>query len=294
MRNQPGRGRRPKPSDEQRKRLPELLQRGAESYGFRGDIWTNPWVALTVRWREMEVVVYKVFRIIVFTLSMYIVTHLFVLVTLPFAILISYFDIERIPTLKQWFVKSLFAIIGKKMKLSGYDNFNPDHAYVIVSNYPGFYAGFALIGVFPRASVVAHAFVKRVPLLGQILNRLGTIFVQPGKSGHGRRALDLHLRKCDAAHSVIILPEGARTPDGRIHQFRRGFVNILRQTSLDLLPVTLNGLYQLKPMRRFYIDPDAEPEIIIHAPVSNATTRQMSDEELLTMVQNIIDSVYLL
>jgi hypothetical protein len=114
MRNQPGRGRRPKPSDELRKRLPELLQRGAESYGFRGDIWTNPWVALTVRWREKEVVVYKVFRIIVFTLSMYIVTHLFVLVTLPFAILISYFDIERIPTLKQWFVKSLFAIIGKK------------------------------------------------------------------------------------------------------------------------------------------------------------------------------------
>jgi hypothetical protein len=49
LRNQPGRGRRPKLSDEQRKRLPELLQRGAESYGIRGDIWTNPRVAQVIR-----------------------------------------------------------------------------------------------------------------------------------------------------------------------------------------------------------------------------------------------------
>jgi transposase len=49
LRNQPGRGRRPKLSDEQRKKLPELLQCGAESYGFRGDIWTNPRVAQVIR-----------------------------------------------------------------------------------------------------------------------------------------------------------------------------------------------------------------------------------------------------
>jgi len=236
--------------------------------------------------------VLRVFRIIFFTFSMYIVTHLFVFVTLPFAILISTIDQVRIPPLKKWFVRSLFAIVGKEMKISGYDNLDPEHAYVIVANNPGFYAGFALIGAFPRASVIAHAFVKRVPLLGQILARMGTIFVQPGKSGQGRRALEFHLKGLDATQSLIILPEGARTPDGLIHRFRRGFVSILRQTTLNLLPVTLNGVFHLKPMRRFYLDPDAQPEIIIHPPVSNETARQMSDEELLTMVQNIIGSVY--
>jgi 1-acyl-sn-glycerol-3-phosphate acyltransferase len=223
---------------------------------------------------------------------MYIVTHLFVFVTLPFAILITFIDNERIPRLKQWFVKVLFAIVGKKMKVSGYGNVNPDRAYVIVSNYPSFYAGFALIGIFPQASVVVHAFVKRVPLLGQILDRMGTIFVQPGKAGLGRKAIDLNINESNTAKGVIILPEGARTPDGRIHQFRRGFVHILRQSSLDLLPVTLNGLYQLKPIGRFYLDPEAEPEIVIQPPISNATACQMSDEEMLTKVHDIIGSVY--
>jgi transposase len=49
LRDQSGRGRKPKLSDEQRKKLPELLECGAESYGFRGDIWTNPRVAQVIR-----------------------------------------------------------------------------------------------------------------------------------------------------------------------------------------------------------------------------------------------------
>jgi 1-acyl-sn-glycerol-3-phosphate acyltransferase len=234
----------------------------------------------------------RVIRIILFTLAMYVVTHLFVFATLPLAILISLVDRDRVPALKQMFVRSLFAIVGKEVTVSGHDNVKPGRAYLIVSNYPSFYAGFALIGVFPQASMVAHAFIKRVPLLGQVLGRVGAIFVQPGRAGQGIRAIDHNLSGFDVAPSVIILPEGARTADGRIHRFRRGFIHILGQTSLDLLPVTLNGMYQLKPMRRFYLDPDAKPELVIHKPVGNSTVRQMRDEELLTMVQTVIGSVY--
>lgn len=234
----------------------------------------------------------KIIRVVIFTLSMYLVTHLFVFVTLPFAILVSYFDKEKIPSIKQWFVKSLFAIVGREIKISGLDKIDPNHSYVIVSNYPSFYAGFSLMGAFPRASIVAHAFVKRVPLLGQVLSRMGTIFVQPGMTKNGKIVGDFQFGKFDSAQSVIILPEGARTPDGNIHRFRRGFIYIMRQTSLDLLPITLNGLYQLKPMRRFHLDPDAEPEIVIHTPISNATVLQMCDKELLTMAESIIGSVY--
>lgn len=131
--------------------------------------------------------------ILLTTMSMYVVTHIFVLVVLPAAILVSYIDSGRIPALKQWFVRSLFAIIGKDLKVSGQENVHPQQPYLVISNYPSFYAGFALIGTFPRASVVAHAFTKKVPLLGPVLRRLGTIFVQPGKGGLGVRALDLGL-----------------------------------------------------------------------------------------------------
>lgn len=166
----------------------------------------------------------RVIRVIVSTLSMYIVTHLFVFAVLPFAVLISYVDGDRIPALKQWFVRSLLAIVGKRLKVSGYDNVRPDRGYVIISNYPSFYAGFALIGIFPTACVVAHAFLSRIPVLAQALRRTGTIFVQPGKGGQGRKAIDLGLSAGDHPRSVIILPEGAldhaqqRTPQSILPQ----------------------------------------------------------------------------
>lgn len=47
-------GPKPRLSAEQRARLPELLARGAEAYGFRGDIWTRERVAAVI-WREFGV-----------------------------------------------------------------------------------------------------------------------------------------------------------------------------------------------------------------------------------------------
>jgi 1-acyl-sn-glycerol-3-phosphate acyltransferase len=234
----------------------------------------------------------RIVRIILATLSMYVVTHLFVFAVLPAAILTLYIAPERIPGLKRWFVRCLFAIVGKELKVTGEGNIEAGHSYVIIANYPSFYAGFALAGTFTRAWIVAHAFVRRVPLLGQALSRLGAVFVQPGRSGEGMRALDRSLSSLAVVPSLIILPEGQRTPDGLIRGFRRGFIRILRQTPLDLLPVTLNGMYQLKPVGRLYADPAAKPEMVILAPLRNSEARSMSDDELLHFAETVIASSY--
>lgn len=234
----------------------------------------------------------RLIRIIAATLSLYLVTHLFVFTVLPFGILISYLDRERIPAFKQWFVKCIFAIVGMRLNVAGQENVNPDRRYVIVSNYPSGYAGFALIGQFPHASLVAHAFLRRIPLLGRALKQIGAVFVQPGTTGKGSRALDLYLGERANISSIIILPEGGRTLDGRIHRFRRGFVHIQRQTAFDILPITLNELFKLKPLGRIYADPDARPEMIIHPAIKASVADQMGDEALIHHVRETVERAY--
>ncbi len=234
----------------------------------------------------------RILRIVVVTFAMYVITHIFVFLFLPIALMISLVDKDRIPMLKQSFLRGLFRIVGKELKITGQGNVDPDQSYVIVSNYPSFYAGFSLVGVFPSAHIIAHAFIRRVPLLGRALRRIGVIFVQPGRAGKGIKAIDLGLSELGDLPSIIVLPEGERTPDGQIHRLRRGYIRILRQTSLDLLPVTLNGMYRLKPVKRFHIDPDAEPELIIHKPLRNAALQSMTDSEIGDKVHQIIRSVY--
>jgi 1-acyl-sn-glycerol-3-phosphate acyltransferase len=121
---------------------------------------------------------------------------------------------------------------------------------------------------------------------------MGAIFVNPKRGRSALKAIDMGLKFVGGITSVLIFPEGQRTPDGQIHKFKRGFIYILKQSSLDLLPVTLNGFYRMKPMKRFYFDPDTKPEIIIHKSISNSRVREMSEKDLLEETTNIIGRFY--
>lgn len=240
--------------------------------------------------RKLQMI--RVIRIIITTFSLYLGTHLFVFIVLPVVILISYIVPQRIPEFRIWFVRCLFAVVGKRVKVSGQENVEPGRRYVIVSNYPSGYAGFAMIGQFPHASIMAHSFLKKIPLLGQALHRIGAVFVKPGPAGCGRKALEICPWGDDVLPGLIIFPEGRISRDGKIHRFRRGFVHIQRQTSFDVLPVTLNGLFHFKPVGRIYADPGACPEMVIHTAVCSPAAGQMSDEELIRTVRDKISSVY--
>ena len=54
LKRRPAPGARPRLSEQQRAKVPELLERGAEAHGFRGDVWTCERVATVIR-REFGV-----------------------------------------------------------------------------------------------------------------------------------------------------------------------------------------------------------------------------------------------
>jgi len=54
LKRQPAPGAQPRLSEEQRAQVPELLERGAEAHGFRGEVWTCARVAEVIR-REFGV-----------------------------------------------------------------------------------------------------------------------------------------------------------------------------------------------------------------------------------------------
>ncbi len=231
-------------------------------------------------------------RIVLFTLSLYIVTHLVAFTILPLALALSALGrINELRRLKVGFAKTVFWIVGQKIHVSGLQHINPDDHYVIVANYPSGYAIFALILLSPNAAVVAHEFISRIPLLGRTMKQFGTIFVNGKHPTRAYHEIDKSLTEA-ALGDIIILPEGRRSPDGEIHPFKRGFVYILRHSNLDLLPVSLNGFYKLKPANRIYLDPDTELEILVHDPISNRKVKGMCDRNLIETIEGTIKGQY--
>ncbi len=240
----------------------------------------------------MAAKVARISRIACCTGAMYVVTHLVVSVVAPWWALCSYFRPASMPALKARFGRILLGITNKRVCVSGLENAEPGRRYLIVANYPSFHAGFVLMMLFPQASIVVHPFPSKVPLLNDVLKRSGCMYAHRNGFRQTTRAMRAILRMSEVS-SIVLLPEGKRTHNGKIGEFKRGFVYVLRHSSLDLLPVTLNGFYTFKPANRPYADADAELKVIVHKPITQAAIRSLDDRELRKMVVSSIADAYI-
>lgn len=145
------------------------------------------------------------------------------------------------------------------------------------------------MSLFPQAEIVVAAFLARIPLMGTLLRRLGAAFVDPGSP---RRAYVSLVRMAESPNSTIIFPECGRSPDGSIRPFRRGFITLARAGRMDLLMVTLNGFYTLKPAGRFYMDPQAGLEVIILPAIPYPELAELDDRQILAAARGKIESAY--
>ena len=222
---------------------------------------------------------------------MYLLTHAIVLLAAPLALYYVLVDNQAgLTRLKKNIARLLFVILGEDFRVVDPQHIAPGKAYLVISNYPSFYVFLALLNLFPDGRMVAAAFISRVPVFGFVVGRLGAIFVDPRRPRTTKQAIDRALQ--GGTRSVILFPEGRRSSAGEINDFQKGLIYILRHTSLDLLPVTANGFFQLKPANRIYLDPAASLELVIHPPIPNAAARKMGDEELIHKVRNQISQAY--
>jgi 1-acyl-sn-glycerol-3-phosphate acyltransferase len=90
--------------------------------------------------------------------------------------------------------------------------------------------------------------------------------------------------------SVIIFPEGTRTRDGRLLPFKRGGFLLAARAGVPVVPVTINGSFQINPggALRLY---GGSVTIRIQPPltVPEGMKRSSAEEYLLTQVRSSIE-----
>ncbi|UCG30965.1 MAG: 1-acyl-sn-glycerol-3-phosphate acyltransferase [candidate division WOR-3 bacterium] len=232
--------------------------------------------------------------IIVSTIAMYAATHLMVFALMPVAFMVFIFGAENtINKFKRFFAGVVFDVIGKKIRVIGIEKIRNDKKYLVICNYPSGYATFALMKCFPSITFVADDYLTNLPFIAFFLKHIHAIFVDQKNAWKSKAAIDERLKnQSREVQYLLIYPEGRRTVNGHIGRFKCGFGYILRHSEFDLLPVTANGFYQLKPVKRVHLDPNADLEIIIHEPIANSEFRRMSKEEATAKSEEIIKAAY--
>jgi len=82
------------------------------------------------------------------------------------------------------------------------------------------------------------------------------VFPLPKRSGF-RRAFQYAGERADAGDSILIFPEGERAPHGQLHmgEFKAGAGLLAQRLGVPVVPVKLEGLYELKRDRVYFPAP---------------------------------------
>jgi len=63
-----------------------------------------------------------------------------------------------------------------------------------------------------------------------------------------------------------VFPEGRRTDDGKIHEFKHGAFRLAKEFELPIVPITINGSYKVMSRTMFHVDPGTIT-LTIHEPI---------------------------
>jgi 1-acyl-sn-glycerol-3-phosphate acyltransferase len=161
---------------------------------------------------------------------------------------------------------------GIRVRLRGGENVVPDRQHVVMMNHVNFFDPFVFYSRFPGlARGVEEESHFRWPLYGLVLRRIGMVPISRTDSAKARESL---LRAADLArerraYSIIILPEGTRTPDGKLGPFKRGGFHLALETGLEILPVIQVGAYRINRKGSRLIRP-GRIELIVCPPIPTA------------------------
>jgi 1-acyl-sn-glycerol-3-phosphate acyltransferase len=209
-----------------------------------------------------------------------------------FILILAFLRMKRpIRWLSQFWAKSVFFIMGKRLNVQGRENIRKGQRYILIANHASLFDIVAIMSINSGISWFGHERLLKVPLFGMILKMTDYVpFKEPTVKNTKEMLEQLVLKAKD--NTVAIFPEGTRTLDGRINDFYKGFIYLFRSSDLGILPVTLNGFYKLKPKNRASIDFDSRLEVIIHKPVKRDELMGKTDIEIIETVKSVIESAY--
>lgn len=217
---------------------------------------------------------------------LYIFTAIMIVIGLPF-VYMRWKSVVRL--LMRFWAKAVFLIIGKKLYVEGLNNIEKNGKYLLIANHSSLFDIIAITSFFPGISWFGHERLLKIPVFSSVLKMTDYVPMRKASIRNTKEMIDKLIKK-SKGHTIAMFPEGTRTLDGKINDFYRGFIHVLRASEINVLPVTLNGFYVLKPKNRFYINFSSRISVIIHEPVSREKLIDKDDAEIIEFLKNIIES----
>lgn len=134
-----------------------------------------------------------------------------------------------------------------KIKLEGKEHLDKNKVYVIVSNHQSAFDIALLYRINTHFKWVAKRELIRVPVIGWNLLLNKYILIDRKNAFSSKKLLHEGCKNLKMGSSVLVFPEGTRTPDGKVRRFKEGAFLLAKQAQVSILPLVIEGSKDVLP-----------------------------------------------
>ncbi|MBI5760964.1 MAG: 1-acyl-sn-glycerol-3-phosphate acyltransferase [Planctomycetales bacterium] len=202
------------------------------------------------------------------------------------------------PTCRNWLwfswqvVLRIVFLMWLRYRAHGTRNIPESGGGLLIANHQSFLDPL-LVGLplHRPVSYIARDSLFRVPVVGWILRNT---YVMPfNRDGGSPSIIKETIRRMEVGFLTGVFPEGTRSPDGTVGEFKPGFVALVRRVRLPVYPVGIAGANRALGRGSWFLKP-CRVCVVFGEPISVAELERLSERgreaELVSLVrQRVID-----
>ncbi|MCP4153922.1 MAG: 1-acyl-sn-glycerol-3-phosphate acyltransferase [bacterium] len=191
-----------------------------------------------------------------------------------FTLLLLFIGIFHTGCVFEWVLKlfcKLFVFItGMRVKVSGLETLDHTKQYIIMMNHVNMFDAFLYYSRFPgKARGLEEESHFNWPVYGWAIRRVGHIPINrksPRKAIEAlKKAAELIREKKD--FSFVVMPEGTRSINKKLGNFKKGGFLLALEAGLDILPIVQLGSFKIKHKKSWLIRP-GKVQLVVEKPIS--------------------------
>ena len=195
----------------------------------------------------------------------------------------------------RWWAKIILRTLLIPVTVEGREHLEQGQSYVFVANHQGAFDIFLIYGYLGRNfKWMMKRSLRKIPFVGFACAKSHQIFVDKRGPSKIRKTYEDARNILEQGYSVTVFPEGARTFTGHMGKFRRGAFALADELQLPVVPLTINGSFDIMPRTRDFHFVNWHPlRLTIHQPIYpvgqgaenvEATMRQAYDSVMSALV----------
>jgi 1-acyl-sn-glycerol-3-phosphate acyltransferase len=146
-------------------------------------------------------------------------------------------------------------LVGVRVRVVGTERIPPETC-IFAANHTSSADAPAVVGAIPRRiAILLKKSLFAYPIVGWAFSSAGFIPVNRRERDSAVESLDKAIASLKAGQSFLIYPEGTRSPDGRLQDFKKGAVVMAIKAGVPIVPVACSGAHRVMEKRSLKILP---------------------------------------